>query len=286
MAPPLESEEGQYPSAALLFCPDWNATRKRPRTYPARDVFRRIVLPRLLTRSGFLTESSSSRAHIRRIPYSAAETPLTTLDLEATLERIVPTLNLQGASLKGLCVGREDVVLQCRPESTIRLLVMLDTSLSMSAPQRASAAVIAAVLARHSPSGGLAMVAFDSQSKLIIRFEERLKPLEAAYRTLVSPVGGVTDIAAALDYGLSVIAGSGGKPTHSILITDGERTAGPDPCDLAKKFRRLHVALVGKRNVELGREMARMGNGLFRHVESLNTVPQTLIGLMRRLCCD
>jgi hypothetical protein len=54
------------------------------------------------------------------------------------------------------------------------------------------------------------MVVFDSRPKLIIRFEERLKPLEAAYRALVTPVGGVTDIAAALDYGLAVIAGSGG----------------------------------------------------------------------------
>ena len=284
--PPLAPEEGQYPSGALFFCPDWKATRKRPRTHSAIDVFRRIVLPRLLTRPGFLTGSSSNRTRIRRIPYGAGETSLTTLDLEVTLERIMPALNRHGSIRKGHCIGQEDIVLQCRPEPAVRLLVMLDTSLSMSAPQRASAAIIASVLARHSPSGGLAMVVFDSRPKLIIRFEEHLKPLEAAYRALVTPVGGVTDIAAALDYGLAVIAGSGGKPTHSILITDGERTAGPDPCDLAKKFSRLHVALVGKRNVELGKEMARMGNGLFRQVESLKMVPQTLLGLMRRLCRD
>ena len=196
----------------------------------------------------------------------------------------MPALDRHGSIRKGHRIGQEDIVLEYRPEPAVRLLVLLDTSLSMGAPQRASAAIIASVLARHSPSGGLAMVVFDSRSKLIIRFGEHLKPLEAAYRVLMTPVGGVTDIAAALDYGLTVIAGSSGKPTQSILITDGERTAGSDPWDLAKKFSRLHVALVGKRNVELGKEMARMGNGLFRQVESMEAVPQALLGLMRRLC--
>jgi Mg-chelatase subunit ChlD len=281
---PSAPEDGQHPSGALFFCPDWKATQKRPRTHSATDVLRRIVLPRLLTRPGGFTGSSLNRTSIRKIPYDVRESFLTTLDLEVTLERIMPALDQHGSIRKGHRIGQEDIVLQYRPEPAVRLLVLLDTSLSMGAPQRASAAIIASVLARHSPSGGLAIVVFDSRSKLIIRFGEHLKPLEAAYRVLMTPVGGVTDIAAALDYGLTVIAGSSGKPTQSILITDGERTAGSDPCDLAKKFSRLHVALVGNRNVNLGKDMARIGNGLFRQVESMEAVPQTLLGIMRRLC--
>ncbi len=65
------------------------------------------------------------------------------------------------------------------------------------------------------------------------------------------------------------------KPVGSMrcLITDGERTAGPDPCGLAKRFRKLHVVLVGRRNVVLSREMARLGKGLWSRVERSKLYP-------------
>jgi len=173
-----------------------------------------------------------------------------------------------------------------KPEPALRLLVMLDTSLSMDGPQRAMAALTGAVLARQAPSGSLALVAFHSEPQSIIGFGERVKPLEAAYRVLRTPVGGITNISAALEYGLHVLAAAGKRTAHAVLITDGERTAGPDPRDAAKKFRRLHVVLVGLRNAVLTSEMAHVGKGIWRQVDRLESVPHTLLWLMRRLCTD
>lgn len=97
-------------------------------------------------------------------------------------------------------------------------------------------------------------MAFHSEPQVIIGFGEQIKPLEAAYRVLRTPVGGITNISAAMENGLHVLAASGNRPDHAVLITDGERTAGPDPCDPAKKFKKLLVVLVGLRNTVLTRK--------------------------------
>ncbi len=284
LTPP--TEEGSCDAGAMFLCPDWRMTRKRPEIESVAAAFRRIVLPRLATRPGFLAGNAWVRTRTRRIPYSPGQTSSATLDLDSTIERIMPGLRHLRLTGEENWIRREDIIVQYRPEPAVRLLVMLDTSLSMSGPYGTSAALIGSILAKHSPSGGLALVVFHSESKLLIRFGERLKPMEAAYRVLMSPLGGVTNIAGALEYGLTLIAGSNHRPTQAILITDGERTAGIDPRSPAKRFRRLHVTLVGKRNLELTREIAHLGKGAFRQVDSLESVPQVLLWLMRRLYRD
>jgi Mg-chelatase subunit ChlD len=205
------------------------------------------------------------------------------LALEETLERMIPALGPDGAIEQGLSLQREDIIVQYRPEPALRLLVILDTSLSMDGPHRAMAALIGAVLTRETPSGCLALMAFHSKPQLIIRFGEQVKPLEAAYRVLRTPVGGITNISAALEYGLHILAASGNRQAHAVLITDGERTAGTDPCGPAKSFRKLHVVLVGQGNTILTKEMARVGKGFWRQVDRLGNVPATLLWLMQRL---
>ncbi len=283
---PLPEEEGTFPSGAMFLCPDWKATRTRPKMEPAVAAFRRITLPRLLSRPGSFQGAVRTRTRIRTVPYRTSGADSAGLALEATLERIMPALNLDGSMQPGQWLRREDILVQWRPEPALKLLVMLDTSLSMSGRHRALAAVIGAVLARQTPSGGLALVAFHSEPKVLIHFGERVKPLDAAYRVLGSPVGGTTDISAALDRGLRLLAASHNRWADAVLITDGERTAGLDPCGLAKRFRKLHVVLVGRRNVVLSREMAHLGKGLWSRVERLETVPQTLLWLMQRLGAD
>jgi len=275
-----------FPSGAMFLCPDWKAKRIRPKMEPTVTAFRRIALPLLLSRSGISWGPTRSGIRIRTVPHATCGTVSAALALEATLERMIPTPDPEGPTDRGPWLRREDIMVQYRPDPDLKLLVMLDTSLSMSGPHRALAAVIGAVLAKQSPSGGLALVAFHSESKLLIRFGERVKPLDAAYRVLGSPLGGTTNISAALEDGLSVLAGSGNRSAHAVLITDGERTAGPDPCDEAKKFRRLHVVLVGRRNVVSSREMARLGRGLWHQVDSLEATPPTLLRLLQRLCRD
>jgi len=44
--------------------------------------------------------------------------------------------------------------------------------------------------------------------------------------------------------------------------------------------------LVGLRNAVLTSEMAHVGKGIWRQVDRLESVPHTLLWLMRRLCTD
>ena len=151
-------------------------------------------------RAAHLAGNAWARTRTRRIPYSLGQTSSATLDLDATIERIMPGLRHLRLTGEEDWIRQEDIIVQYRPEPAVRLLVMLDTSLSMSGPYGTSAALIGSILAKHSPSGGLALVVFHSESKLLIRFGERLKPMEAAYRVLMSPLGGVTNIAGALRF--------------------------------------------------------------------------------------
>jgi Mg-chelatase subunit ChlD len=278
-----QETDGLFPSGAMFLCPDWKAKRLRPRMGPAVDAFRRVALPRLLTGPGVFQSASSIRARMRAVPYGSRGVGQNDLALEATLERIMPKLNSAATALSAR-LQREDILVQYTPEPALRLLIMLDTSLSMSGPHRALAAVVGAVLARHSPGGGLALMVFHSKPELLIHFGERVKPLEAAYRVLASSVGDITNISAALQRGSSILGGSGSRSAHAVLITDGERTAGADPCHEAERFRKLHVVLVGRRNVVVTKEIARLGNGLWRQVDSLSAVPSMLLSLLQRLC--
>ncbi len=280
-----QETDGMFPSGATFLCPDWKAKRLRPRMGPAVDAFRRVALPRLLTRSAVFKGASSIRARMRIVPYGSQGVGQNELALEATLERIMPRLN-SAASMHSAGLQREDILVQYKPEPDVRLLIMLDTSLSMSGPHRALAAVVGAVLARHSPGGGLALMVFHSKPELLIHFGERVKPLEAAYRVLASSVGGITNISAALQRGSSILGGSGNRSAHAVLITDGERTAGADPSHEAKRFRKLHVVLVGRRNLVVTKEIARLGNGLWRQVDSLSAVPSMLLWLLQRMRKD
>jgi len=282
---PPEESGGMFPLGATFLCQDWKAARLRPKIGKAADAFRRVALPRLLARSGIHTGAGSFRARTQTVPYGSCGIGVAGLDLEATLERILPALGTAG-SVEEQPLRPEDILVRFRPDPAMRLLVMLDTSLSMSGLNRAVSAVIGAVLARQSPSGGLALIVFHSEPNMLIRFGERVKPLEAAYRVLASPVGGITNISAALKHGASVLAGCRTRSAHAVLTTDGENTAGPDPCDEAKKFRRLHVVLVGLRNTTSSRELARLGRGLWRQVDRLDATPPILLRLLQQVCKD
>ncbi|MGC8658772.1 MAG: vWA domain-containing protein [Desulfomonilaceae bacterium] len=281
--PPPSTGDSQCSPEAMFMCPDWRMPRKKPKIESIASVLRKIVLPHLLARQGIMGGRSSNGLRYHTVPNIPGRTCECALDLEATLERIIPSIHIQNLTGELQPVERDAIMVRCKPEPRVRLLVMLDTSMSMSGPSGMCSALVGSVLARHCPSGQLALVVFHSEPELVIRFGERLKPLQAAYRVMKSPVGGITNIADALKLGLAVIQRSGRKETHAVLITDGERTAGVDPRDLASRFRKLHVALVGKRNLEWGKEIACLGNGYFNHIDDPDRVPSAVLLLMQQI---
>ena len=195
------------------------------------------------------------------------------LDLEASLDRLAP----------GRVMGRDDLWVRGRKQPALNLLVLLDTSLSISGEARIPAAVAGAVLAREAAMARLALIAFHSEAETVIRFGMRIRPLEAAQRVLRLKWGGPTDLGAALKAGAKLLRYGPPGFTHTVLISDGEHTSGPDPRNAARRFSGLHMILIGRRNLALARDLTRLGKGGLRQAEGLKDLPGALMELLAGL---
>lgn len=259
---------------SLAFSPEIRPERHRIEIGDSIRVYRRLGLGRIKKRLVTLSEGRDSRAAQRLVGFTGGRAGL---DLEATLERIIP----------GLLPDRSSIMVRRSEIPTLKLLLLFDTSLSMHGRHRILASVSGAVAAREAALGSLALVGFHARPELIVRFGERVGPLEAAYRVLNQPLGGVTDLNAALAFGRKLInsgpsTGSGGA-VRSIMITDAERTAGPDPRIEAARYKHLNVVHIGRRNRNLARDMARLGHGHKMGIENLESLPGALQKLLERL---
>ena len=256
------------PSPTFFLAPDWRWEKRRQQSGPALAALRRLVLPQV-RRGAWRATAGAGRARERVTTYAGGRQPLA---LEPALERAWP--------------GRPETLVDPpvleRLERGPGLVVMLDTSLSMAGPARVAAAVAAAALARLAGPGRLGLVGFGETARVVIAPGRWVRPLEAAYRVLALPMGGVTDLAAGLKLGLGLVRAVG-RDVQAVLVSDGERTAGADPRALAGAFGRLHVVLVGGRNLALGRELARRGGGRLRVVEGLAGLAPALARLVAEL---
>ena len=257
-------------AAGVFMSPDWDHIRKPLATRPAKEALKRLVLPRLRRRLRRLNPGSIGRTGSGVLPYQGGPGELA---LEASLERLAP----------GRMPKREDLLVYGRDESVLNLLVLLDTSLSLSGQAHIPAAVAGAVLARESAMARLALVAFHQEVETVFRFGQRVHPLEAAYRVLRLKWGGATDLHQALCAGRKIMKTRPPGITHTVLITDAERTAGPDPRTAAEQYKGLHVLLIGRRNLGLARELARLGGGGLKQAQGLGDLPQALMDLLAGL---
>lgn len=266
--PVSEGGRGEEPGPTYFLVPDWSWEKRRQASAPALTALRRLVLPRV--RRGLMQAAAgASRTRERVAAYQGGREPLA---LEAALERIWP----------GRPETFYDLPVLIREERGPGLVVMLDTSLSMAGSGRVAAAVAAAALCRLAAPGRLGLAGFGERARAVIPWGRRVRPLEAAYRVLGLALGGVTDLAAGLRQGLRLLAGAP-RGAAGVLITDAERTAGADPRPLAGRFARLHVVLLGGRNLDLGRDLARRGGGRLLRVDSLAQLPGALGRLVRGL---
>lgn len=265
---PPRPDYGDSGVGLAFICSDWSTRRRTPDNDRAARAFRRLALPRIGRRLTGLGAGRTGRPTLR--PYSGGPEPLA---LEPTLERLLPDRPVE----------RRDIIVYAQPDDRLNLVVLMDTSLSMTGPHRISAAVAGAALVKQAPPGRLALIGFHEQAQSVVRLGQRIKPLEAAHRLLALDQGGVTDLAEALRYGRETTAGGMTGPRETILISDCERTAGADPCPEAARSGRLHVVLIGQRNRPLARRLADLGSGSLTGVDGLEELPSALSELLRRL---
>jgi Mg-chelatase subunit ChlD len=197
------------------------------------------------------------------------------LDEELTLE------NIMGKEFP----DPEDWVTVRREERRRQIVLMMDTSLSMSGRNLALAAVAAAVLALKVKSEDLAVVAFENAAHTLSRLNEAHTAAGVVQAILSQPARGFTNIEEALIRGRGELSRGDNPRQVGQLITDGVFTAGDDPLPQAALFPCLHVLLTEDyvMDEELCRRMARAGRGSVVTVDGYGQLPRRMLQVADRL---
>jgi Mg-chelatase subunit ChlD len=197
------------------------------------------------------------------------------LDEEETLENIL---------------GKEfpqpdDWITARREERRTEVVLMMDTSLSMSGKNLALAAVAAAVFAFSIRSEDLSVVAFESTAKALTHLGERDVTARVVEEILSQPARGFTNIEDALAVGRRELARGENPRKAGLLITDGVFTAGGNPLAEAALFPQLFVLLTEDyvMDGELCARLARLGRGSLVRVRGYADLPRTMLEVATRL---
>ena len=215
------------------------------------------------------------RGSTRLVSEAAGEPHAGELDVERTLE----------SQLGKPFPEPEDWVVRRREERRHQVVLMVDTSLSMSGENMAIAATAAAVLALKLVPEDLSVVVFEDKARAVTRLDAADPPEEVVRRMLDQPVRGYTNIAAALELGAAELERGRNPRRSGLLITDGVATMGGDPLPHAHRFPRLFVLLTEdyKMNPELCRRLADAGHGDVFPVRTYKDLPHRLLDVANRV---
>ena len=237
--------------------------------YYAERLAARAVLRRAGRLVGPLRAATRTVCEPLREPFSGE------LDVEATVD------NLLGKPYP----EPGDWVVRRRVERRHQVVLMVDTSLSMSGENMAVAAVAAAVLALKVHPEDLSVVVFEDKATAVTHLGAADPPAEVVRRMLDQPVRGYTNIAAALELGAAELDRGRSPRRSGLLITDGVATVGGDPLPLAQRFPKLFVMLTEdyKMNPELCRLLADAGRGDVFPVRTYRDLPARLLDVANRV---
>ena len=197
------------------------------------------------------------------------------LDVEATVDNVIGKPYPE----------RGDWIVQRRIDRRHQVVLMVDTSLSMSGENMAIAAVAAAVLALKLHPEDLSVVVFEDKATAATHLDVPDPPQEVVRRMLDQPVRGYTNIEAALTLGAAELERGRNPRRSGLLITDGVVTSGGDPRPLAHRFPQLFVLLTEdyKMNPELCGELADAGHGDVFPVRAFRDLPSRLLDVTNRI---
>jgi len=238
-----------------------------------RELARRLATRAVLRRAHELVGPIQPARRVVREPLG--EPFRGELDDEETLE------NILGKEFP----DPDDWITARREEQRTDIVLMMDTSLSMSGKSLALAAVAAAVLAFSIRSEDLSVVAFESTAKALTHLGERDASARVVEEILSQPARGFTNIEDALAVGRRELARGGNPRKAGLLITDGVFTAGGDPTAEAALFPQLFVLLTEDyvMDEDLCARLARLGRGSLVRVRGYADLPRTMLDVATRL---
>jgi Mg-chelatase subunit ChlD len=227
----------------------------------AREITARLWIRRPIPDRG----ARSGTGTLRSVPHRAG---LDEIDLDRTLEAMTEHPVLQD----------DDVIMRERVLARRSVVLAVDVSGSMRDERIRTAAATIGALATALPPGDLAVLTFWSDAAWLSRLGAVTAALRLLDGLLAMPTKGLTNVAFPLDLAARELSARPLKDSRVILISDCIHNAGPDPRRGAKRLPRLDVLIdeSGEKDLDLGRELARVGRGRLRRVRSHRDVPDAL----------
>lgn len=187
------------------------------------------------------------------------------LELDHTLESHIDHVRSQPTA--------EDIWVNYRRIRDTHVVLMLDTSLSMSGAKHTLLAVGVATLLYQLGPEQVELVTFNSVAHRLRSPDRSIFGIVEAL--LDEPDQGFTNMEAAFKSGMRR-----GKPkSRYVMITDGKPTAGADPIAIARRMRPLDVISIGDESTEISKKLALAGSGKHKEVADQHDLPKALYSL-------
>ncbi|MDQ2662152.1 MAG: VWA domain-containing protein [Actinomycetota bacterium] len=168
----------------------------------------------------------------------------------------------------------EDIIVRDRIRTKRSVVLAVDVSGSMKGERIATAAATVGAVAGELEHDDLAVIAFWSDAAILLNLGELVKPLELLDSIMRIPAQGLTNVAFPLELAAKQLARAPLRDARVVLLSDCVHNAGPDPRPLAARLPRLDVLLdaSGEKDVDLGRDLARVGRGTLHVVHDFRGV--------------
>ncbi|MGW4929573.1 vWA domain-containing protein [Agromyces sp. NPDC004153] len=175
----------------------------------------------------------------------------------------------------------EDIVVRDRIRTKRSVVLAVDVSGSMRGERVATAAATVGALAGELEHDDLAVIAFWSDAAILLNLGEPVKPMDLLDAIMRMPAQGLTNVAFPLELAAKQLSRAPVKDARVVLLSDCVHNAGPDPRTVAARLPRLDVLLdaSGERDVELGRDLARLGRGTLHVVQDYRGVAPAVSGM-------
>jgi len=211
------------------------------------------------------TSSRRGAELLQSVPYRAG---LDDIDLDRTLEVLAESPAPED----------EDVIVRERVRTRRSVVLAVDVSGSMRGERIRTAAATVGALAGELARDDLAVLAFWSDAAWLTHLGVPANALALIDALLQLPAKGLTNVAFPLELAARELARVPARDARVVLLSDCVHNAGPDPRPLAARVPRLDILLdvTGEHDLELGREMARLGRGLAQPIHNHRDVAPAL----------
>jgi Mg-chelatase subunit ChlD len=202
---------------------------------------------------------------LRSVPYRDG---LDDIDLDRTLEVMAERPVLED----------EDIIVRERVRDRRAVVLAVDLSGSMRDERIRTAAATVGALAAELPHDDLAVLTFWSDAAWLSHFGVAIEPYRLLDTLVAMPTRGLTNVALPLELAARELAGLPATDARVVLLSDCVHNAGPDPRPLAARLPRLDILLdaLGENDLDLGRQMTRLGRGRLRLVRHHRDVAPAL----------